>query len=92
MALIWKDPDAVIDVNVDWATNWMASGDTLTNAVWTVPSGITKDSESYTAAGVCTIWLSGGGVDGTLYPLTVRITTNDGRTEDQTIYIRMRTN
>ena len=92
MALYHKDPDAVWDFNIDWATNWMVTDDTVSTSTWTVPAGITKDSDTFTAAGVTTVWLSGGGAVDTIHKLENRITTAGGRTEDQTIHVKMREN
>lgn len=73
-------------------------GATISTFTWTVPDGITKDSENksavtvkgvaYSASTVCTIWLSGG-TDGTDYTLTCKITTSDSRTLSQSIVVRV---
>jgi hypothetical protein len=81
-----KDPDAKLDYKIDW-TAWLASGETVSVSTWTVPSGITKDSDSITDAGASTtIWLSGGTV-GTDYSLTNHITTSASREDDRTIKV-----
>lgn len=80
-----KDPDAVLDYVIDWST-WL-NGDTIATSVWTVPSGITQDSESESST-LATIWLSGGTV-GETYQVRNRITTAGGRTEDRTIRIEI---
>lgn len=59
----------------------------ITTAVFTVPAGLTKESETndgYTA----TVWLSGG-TAGTTYKVTCRITTDNAtaRIDDRTIEI-----
>jgi len=82
-----KSPSAVIDYAVDW-TDWMAAGDTLSSVVWTVPSGITKDSSTEDGA-KCIIWLSGG-TAGQNYTLTCAITTTQGRKESRQIVIKVR--
>jgi hypothetical protein len=79
-----KDPDAVLDYFYDW-TGWL-SGDTIIASTWIVPTGLTKESESNTATGA-TIWVSGG-TAGTNYPVTNRISTAAGRTEDRTSVIK----
>ncbi len=63
-----KDPDAVLDYSIDWTT-WLA-GDTLATSVWTVPAGITKDSETNTTS-KSTVWLSGG-TAGEVYEVPLR--------------------
>lgn len=81
-----KDPDAVIDYQVDWWA-WLDE-DTISSSSWIVPAGITKDSDSYTDK-AATIWLSGG-TAGQSYELTNRITTAGGRTDDRTITITVK--
>lgn len=82
-----KDPQAVLDWAFDW-TNWLAVGETISGTpVVTVDSGLVKDSQSNTATKV-TVWLSGG-VLGATYEVACRITTNQGRTDERTIGIRI---
>lgn len=52
-----KDPQAVLDYNVDWST-WLGT-DTIASSVWTVEAGLTKDSDSKTTT-IATVMLSGG--------------------------------
>jgi hypothetical protein len=82
-----KDPNGVVDYSIDWSTYLEEDADTIETSTWTVPAGITKDSDSETNT-VTTIWLSGG-TAGEIYPLLNRITTAGGRTQDQTINIRV---
>jgi len=81
-----KDPDAVLDYPMNWA-DWL-DGDTISTSTWTVPDGITKDSDSKTTSAT-TIWLSGGtaGLD---YTLINHIVTAAGREDDRTIIIKVR--
>ena len=81
-----KDPNAVMDYQINWAT-WLGS-DTISTSTWVVASGITKVSDSRTTTAT-TIWLSGG-TDGTTYALTNRIVTAGGRTDDRTINIQVK--
>jgi len=82
-----KDPDAVLDYTVDWSS-WLESGETISSHTITVPTGITKDSDSE-LSGVVTIWLSGG-VDGTNYIVACEITTSLSRVDERSILIRCR--
>jgi len=107
-----KDPDSVEPYFVVWCskdgTNDGGSTDTgelqgetiATDGVtWTVPAGITKDSDAqtsvtinnvtYSANTVCTIWLSGG-VHGTDYDLVCEIDTSGSRTLHKTITVPVR--
>lgn len=93
MALYTKDPNSVLDYKVDWngaaadGGPWLAAGETIASSNFTVPAGITKDSQSNTTT-TATVWLSGGTV-GNEYAVVNRITTNQGRTDDRTITIRV---
>lgn len=80
------DPQAVLDYKVDW-TAWLGS-DTIASSTWTVPAGITKNSDSATTT-AATIWMQGG-TDGTDYTLVNHITTAGGRQEDQSIVLKVR--
>jgi hypothetical protein len=81
-----KDPDAVLDYSMDWAT-WLGS-DTLATSVWSVPAGLTKVSDTLTATATI-IWLSGG-TAGQVHDVRNRITTAGGRTQDDTLRITIR--
>ena len=85
-ALFLKDPQAVLDYKIDWAT-WLGT-DTISAVSWTVASGITQDSVSNTTT-AATIWLSEGTV-GSTYDLICHITTAGGRQDDRTIAIEIR--
>lgn len=79
-----KDPDSVLDYGVDWST-WLASGETISTSTWTVPAGITKDSDSK-GDNSTLIWLSDG-TAGIVYTLANKITTSDSRTVERSIEI-----
>ncbi len=104
-----KDPNAVEPYHVRWCAedgtndgtgpptdDGELQGATISTSAWTVPAGITEDSNntaaitiagvSYGINTVATIWLSGG-TAGTEYTLTNRITTSDSRTLDKSIVI-----
>jgi len=84
--IIRKDPDAKLDYVLSWS-GVFASTDTLASVVWTVPAGLTKESQSESALN-STIVLSGG-VAGTSYTLIATATSTAGYIEDQeiTVYI-----
>ena len=84
-----KAPDGVLDFGFDFS-QWLQADETITAATWTVPSGITKDSDNV-SGGKCTIWLSGG-TAGTTYDCKVHITTSDGsnqREDDRTLRVHV---
>jgi hypothetical protein len=78
-----KDPNAVLDYQVNWST-WLGA-DTIQSSSWVVPAGITKTSESNTTT-TATVWLSGG-TAGQEYLVVNRIVTVGGRTEDRGLRI-----
>jgi len=80
-ATFTKDPSAVLDYAIDWSA-WLGS-DTIATSTWSVPTGITRDSDTNTTTRA-TIWLSGG-TAGQTYQLTNTITTAGGRTDQRTI-------
>jgi hypothetical protein len=76
-----KDPQAVLDYQIDWAA-WLGS-DTISASTWTAETGITIASSTNTTT-TATVWLSGGTV-GTSYVATNHITTAGGRQDDRRI-------
>ena len=80
-----KDPDAVLDYAFDWEEYWLESGETIASHTITVPTGITKDSDSE-LDGIVTVWLSGGTAEST-YDVACEIVTTNGRTDERTISI-----
>jgi hypothetical protein len=79
-----KDPDSIIDYGCDWG-DWLATAETIITSVWILPTGLTSFSEAATTT-TTAIYLSGG-VVGTKYNLTNRITTTGSRTEDRSMLI-----
>jgi len=79
------DPDDVLDYTVDWET-WLDS-DTLTVSAWTIPTGLTEDTDETTFGdSTATVWLSGG-TAGKNYNIVNHITTAAGRETDQTLVL-----
>ena len=81
-----KDPSAVLDYVFDW-TEWLATGETITDHTITADTGITVDS-STELDGKVTVWLSGG-TAGQNYKVACKITTSAGRTDERTIWIKV---
>ena len=82
-----KDPDAVLDYGFDWSP-WLADGVTISASTWTVPAGITKDSDSNTTT-TTTIVLSGG-TAGVSYVLTNHVVASDGQEDDRSMQVDVR--
>lgn len=83
-----KDPNEVVDYDLDWSDLMTDDTDTIATSSWTVPAGITKDSSSNTTTRT-KVWLSGG-TAGETYTLLNRITTAGGRTLDQSVKLKMK--
>lgn len=82
---IAKDPEAILDYTLDWAT-WLGA-DTIVGApTWTVPPGITKNSQTNTTT-TATVWLSGGAANND-YTIECKIVTAGGRTDERSFIIR----
>lgn len=77
---------AKLDYTVDWV-DWLADGETIVTATWTVPAALTYSSDEDTKTTTsATCWISGG-VVGTRYSLVCKITTSEGREDARTIYV-----
>ena len=86
VAVFNKDPDATLDYQIDWS-EWL-DGDTIITSAWTVSTGLTKETDSFTDI-ITEVWFSGG-TDKTGYDAMNRITTGNGRTDDRTIRIKVK--
>lgn len=84
-AWISKDPDAQLIYSMDWATEWLPTGDSLATVNYEV-STITGDTSPLTIedsgiqSGVTFVELSGGTV-GELYTVSCTVTTTDSNTD-----------
>jgi hypothetical protein len=83
-----KDPAAVLDYSQDWSAWLTDMTDTITGApVWTVGTGLTKDSQSNTTTSA-SAFISGG-TAGQKYPVACKITTAGGRVDERTFWIKV---
>lgn len=86
-ASIVKDPDAVLDYSLDLSA-WLADiGDGLLSLT-VVGEGVTIDSHAIDGTSVIA-WVSGG-TAGETAVVTFRFTTGNGRTDDRSIYLKIR--
>lgn len=89
-----KDPDAILDYPFDWS-KWLAVvNDTIASVTWIIDASLAKVSSSFTST-VATIFVSGGVLavapaSYNVVPITCRIVTAGGRTEDRTITLRIK--
>lgn len=84
-----KSPDAELDYGINWGENWLDTdaGEQLASSSWSVPAGITKKTDSFSAVtGITSITVSGG-TSGTTYTLVNTITTSQGRTDSRAIHL-----
>lgn len=90
---VWlKDPQAVVPFGFDW-TDWLSeisSSETIATATWTVPAGLTKDSDGLDAAAVVASAVLSGGTDGQDYLVGCRITTSSGYVDERTGRVQVR--
>lgn len=88
-----QDPDEILDYSVDWRP-WLADGDVISGV------NVSLSEESMTDLVIneplpqfttthTTVWISGGTV-GETYTVSIRVTTNGGRTGDRSIDITIR--
>lgn len=85
-----KDPDAKLDFGFNWRdplSPWLEDDETISSYTLTIPTGLTKVSDSK-SDGLVTVWLSGG-TDKTWYNVSCRITTSKGRIDERTIQIQI---
>ena len=87
LTLAPKDPDETLDYIVDWSAR-LGADDTISTSAFTVPAGLTKDSDDNTTT-TATVWLSGGTL-GETYEILNRVTTAGGRTYDQTLKLKIK--
>jgi len=81
-----KDPDATLDYEWDWA-QWLGDDVILEHSV-AAQAGLTMDHSTATDTAV-TAWLKGG-TEGIQYGVSCRITTANGRIDDRTIMVLVR--
>jgi len=84
----FKDPDEVLDYEVDWTAR--IGTDNISSAVWTSsPAGLTIDS-SQIVGKLTVVWLSDGILE-TEYAVECLLTTSGGRIHNQTFVLPIRT-
>lgn len=87
MSIFSKDPDAVLDYSFDWAT-WLDGAEAISSYTIDADSGITVDSDAE-SSGVVTVWLSGG-TAGITYAVRCEIVTDDSRTDERTLFVKVK--
>jgi hypothetical protein len=85
-----KDPQDKLDTGFDWDANAFLTNrvTTISGSAWTVPSGITASSTSYTDT--TTLVRLTGGTAGTDYTITNHVVLANGEEFDRSILVRVR--
>lgn len=84
---IFKDPADSLPYTLDWSA-WLGA-DTISGApVWTVPTGLTKVSQSNTGTSATAV--ISGGTPGKAYVIACRITTAAGAVAERSLELRVR--
>jgi hypothetical protein len=90
MTLLLKDPDAVLDYEIDWGAEYL-KGDLIAESSWLVDpdetGGVTIAGSDFDAT-TSTVKATGG-VTGKIYRLVNRVTLQSGRIDDRSIVLRV---
>lgn len=81
-----QDPQAILDYVIDW-TAWL-NGDTIATSAWTMHQDLTPSNASNTTT-TATVFITGG-TSGKTYKVKNRITTANGRADDETFDLIIR--
>jgi hypothetical protein len=90
-ATIERDPNSIKDYYIN-LTNWLRrhDDDTIAEILDVIEDGVVCDSSAIVASGLkIQLWVSGG-VAGAKGSLTARFRTVGGRTDDRTVYFKMK--
>ncbi len=88
-----KDPNAVIDYAIDWSASYLLTGEAITASSWFIlPQSSVNDLSIDTIppmiSGKASVFVASG-IPGKIYQLTNRVTTDQGRTDERSITIRV---
>ena len=85
---ITKDPNAHIDYPFDWSA-WLADVEDTLNPAGCIALINGEDSDLITNVDPDAVWVEGGTVGETLQ-LTCRINTTGGRTDDRSVWLKIK--
>lgn len=89
-----KDPDAQLVYSMDWATEWLATGNTITAVNYEVSTvtgdtaPLTIESSGIQSGGITYVELSGG-KPGEIYTVTCTVTTSDSDVDARRFRIKV---
>jgi hypothetical protein len=91
MTLLLKDPGAFLDYLIDWAPDYLTTGDLIADSIWSVtpdePGGVVIGGSDFDAT--TTTVKASGGVAGHLYHLINTVTLQSGRIDERSITLRV---
>lgn len=86
---IKKDPDAVLDYTFNWADYLAVLDDALAEVEFILDADMQQTLVTFTDT-TATVWIGGGVLDRT-HRVTCRITTQGGRIDDRSIFLKIKT-
>lgn len=87
MSIFLKDPSGVIEHAVDWDAGYLA-GRLISQSMWAVlPPGLILSAPRQ-SGGRTAITVTGG-IAGTVYRLSNRVTLSDGSSDERTLVVRV---
>lgn len=84
-----KDPDAVLDYQFDWS-EYLQPGETIETSVFISEGSASIELFDEGVNGGLTTFWARGGITGEAVKITNRVTTNQGRKDDDTSTLRIR--
>lgn len=83
-----KDPASRESYSINW-NDYLVGAETISASTWAFPDDLTQYSTPTNAAGITSIWLTGG-EHGEEYTVTNQITTSTGRIDERSLKILCR--
>lgn len=89
MSYVLADPDSVLNWSHDWATDWLAEGDTIASRQWSIMplNGTSPETPTLTNDTADIVFVSGLQA-GKVYHLTEHVVTTAGVEDERTIVLR----
>jgi hypothetical protein len=90
MTLLLKDPDAVLDYAIDWASEYLL-GDLIADSQWSVvpdeTGGVAIVGSQFDSS--TTTVKASGGLTGRIYRLVNHVVLESGRTDNRSVVLRV---
>ena len=88
LGLKMKDPDAVLDYEIDWS-DWLTDGETILTSTWSIDSSDLAKKVATHDGTTTTIWLTGG-TEGTAVRVENHVVTSEDREDDRSFVIQLK--